>query len=123
MVVLCDTTAREGVKMREATELKKLALDIYKGQVFGTWQIRNPKDVGMVFMCAALMDKKMANKLEVENIVHFCEYLHKAGPRSINGMPTFFSMQIISKSEWDLLVPMIKELQKLEEVFVAGDQQ
>jgi len=108
--------------MRTEEQLRILAIDIYKGQIFGTWQIERREDVRMVFMAAAFMDKKMAKKLKAENIVHFCEYLDKAGPRSINGMPSFFSMQTISKSEWDFIVPIIKELQKTESELIGAKE-
>lgn len=107
--------------MRDKAELKKLALDIYKKQIFGTWQIKDPDMVGSVFMVVAFMDSKMAKQLETENIVHFCEYLNKAGPMSVNGMPTFFSMQTISKSEWDIIVPIIEELQKTESELIEAE--
>ena len=100
--------------MRRKNELRKLAIDIYKGQIFGTWQIKNPNNVGAIFMCVLFMDKKMVKKLETQNIVHFCEYLSKAGPMAVNGMPTFCSMQTISRTEWDIIVPIIEKLQKAE---------
>lgn len=105
--------------MRPEEELKKLAIDIYKGHIFGSWNLKSGNDLRTVFMCFAFMDGKTLKKLGKKNIVHFCEYIDKAGPHSINGLPSFFSMQTISKSEWDFIVPIIEKLQKAESELVG----
>lgn len=99
-------------------ELKQLALDIHEGKVFGTWNIpenESPDTAGVVFMPAIL-------GAEIpEDVVHLYEYIEKAGPRSVNGMPIFMSMHILKRYDHEKLVPMINELKKQREEFLKGD--
>jgi len=50
-------------------------------------------------------EKEMIDK----KVVHFYEYIDKAGPRSVNGMPCFFSMKNIIQKDWKKIVKYIKE--------------
>ena len=63
----------------------------------------------VVFLPLAFMDEKQRQKLVDENVIHFYEYVDQAGPRSINGMPSFFSARNINQEEWEKVVKYIKE--------------
>lgn len=45
------------------------------------------------------------------------EYYNKAGPRAINGYPTFFSNHILSRADWERCLPVIRrELQRRDDM-------
>jgi hypothetical protein len=52
-----------------------------------------------VFMPLAFMDKKALKSMQREKVDFIYEYLDKAGPRAINGMPMFFSCHILTQPE------------------------
>lgn len=100
-------------------QIRKLAIDIAAGQVFGSWQVGNVRDLGMVFMVLALGGEELHESLKVNRTVHVYEYLCEAGPRSVNGMPIFMSMRRVSESEWAKLVPLMQRLEKRQQAFVG----
>jgi hypothetical protein len=77
-------------------EIKKLAEDIYKGLVFTDRQLNNREDLQMVFLPLALMEKEHIEELRGINPGMIYEYLDRAGPMAINGMPIFTSFKIAS---------------------------
>ena len=93
-------------------ELKQLAIDISEGKVFGTFHMRPDdmeRNMAVVFMPLVFMNEKQRKKLEDEKVAHFYEYIDQAGPRSVNGMPCFFSMRNIDQENWEKVVKYIKE--------------
>jgi hypothetical protein len=108
-------------KLKATKEQKKLALDIAEGQVFGSWSIdkHDEKLMGNIFMPLIFMSKEQLESMTKNKVIHIYEYVHKAGPRSINGYPIFSSMRYMSKDEWAIISPLIlnysKRRIKLEE--------
>ena len=47
-----------------------------------------------------------------------CEYLSAAGPRAINGMPSFFSCRLLSEEDVKKMRPMIDELVEQRKAFL-----
>ncbi|HSZ58476.1 MAG TPA: hypothetical protein VK797_22610 [Tepidisphaeraceae bacterium] len=84
--------------MKTDDELKALARDIYQGRVFTSSHIADPRDVGLVFMVLSLGAKIPPDTAFVY------EYLDKAGERSINGYPTFFSCKLLNQAETEKLI-------------------
>jgi len=80
-------------------ELEKLAQDIVGGRVFGSWDIDDLGMVRMVFLPLAFVDKDFSDRMKAANIVHIYEYVDKAGPRSVNGMPIFMSMNLLDETD------------------------
>lgn len=111
--------AKKSAKIRSESELRKLALDIRNGLVFTSWMCR-PEEITSVFMLALFMDKKTIRKLKADKVVHFFEYTSQAAPRSVNGLPCFFSCQTLKQPEMDLLVPMMKELEESDKQFLGA---
>ena len=105
--------------MRTEHELKQLAVDIVEGKVFGTWNLNNPDMVGSVFMGMNFMTQKQADDLQAKEVAHFYEYLDKAGPMSVNGMPTFFSMNYLNKQEAGKLQTLIEDLKRQKAEFLG----
>lgn len=105
--------------MKTEQELKQLAIDIVEGKIFGTWNLRNQNEVSMVFMATMFLDSDQSKKLIEDDVIHLYEYMDKAGPRSINGMPMFFSANYLTGAEFDILLPLIEQYKESKEAFLA----
>lgn len=106
-------------------DLKQLAIDIVENKVFGTWQMSEAdarNHLRVVFMALLGVDDDDRKKYKEENIVHFYEYYDKAGPRSVNGMPCFFSMCLISKDDWEKVIKYSKEYEVRVKSFLDKDE-
>lgn len=80
-------------------EIKKLADDMYRGMIFTDRHVQNPDDVSRVFMPLVLLNKEQIEELNVESPGMFYEYMDKAGPMSINGMPMFCSFRFLNQED------------------------
>jgi len=89
--------------MRTDEELKQLAKDMLADKIFTNAHIREGDDklLGSIFMPIMLMDQEQRDKLEAENVNLLFEYYTEAGPRSINGYPSFMTMKYMTKDEWE----------------------
>lgn len=106
--------------MKTREELKQLALDIIENKVYIDRYIENPRNLPMVFMVLGLMDKKQLEEFQNMKPVMVYEYLDKAGPRSINGMPNFFSFQFLTEEEGEIFFPLIKSLVDQRQQFLES---
>lgn len=80
-------------------EIKKLANDMYKGLIFSDRHIQNPDDMSRVFMPLVLLEKEQTEELKVNDPGMIYEYIDKAGPMAINGMPMFCSFRFLSQED------------------------
>ena len=84
-------------------ELKGIAKDLWAGKIFSDRHINSLKDdpnvLGMVFMPMVFMSNETRKKLSNLKVSFIYEYLSKASPRSINGMPVFFSCRTLTELE------------------------
>jgi hypothetical protein len=85
--------------MRTDEELKQIAADLHAGKIFTDRHLRDLSELQMVFMVLAFMDEAAIKDMEARKVNMIFEYLDKAGPRSVNGMPTFFSCQTATEEE------------------------
>jgi hypothetical protein len=110
--------------MMDEKELKQLAIDISENKVFGTFHMNKCEiaNLSAVFMPVIFMTDEQRKESSDNNIVHFYEYYDKAGPRSVNGMPCFFSMCQINKNDWDKVVKYIKEYEVRVKSFLDKDE-
>ena len=101
-------------------ELKKLAVDIVEGKVFGTWNIPSYDQhlVPLIFVPLSFMDAKQLKKLKRRKVVHVYEYLDKAAPKTVNGYPIFFSFRLLKKRDWKRLVRYVKRFEKMKKEFL-----
>lgn len=105
-------------------ELKQLAIDVSENKVFGTW-LMSEADMNhlyVVFMAFLGTDENYIKKLKENNIIHFYEYYDKAGPRSVNGMPCFFSHHLIDKDDWKKVVKYIRQYEARVKTFLDKDE-
>lgn len=77
-------------------EIKQLAEDMYKGIVFTDRHIQIKEELLSVFAVLVLMDQEQLDKLKRNPPGMIYEYLDKAGPMAVNGMPIFFSFKMAS---------------------------
>jgi len=95
-------------------EVKRIAVDLFHGRIFTDRQIANPSDAQMVFMPLALMKPRQLKKLRSDPPGMIFEYLDKAGPRSINGMPMFPSCQMLSLEDAKTVLELYNKLKDAE---------
>lgn len=84
------------------SEVSKLAKDIAMDKVFCSFFITEDQQnnlLGMVFMPLLLGGLSHFTKEQIDDIGFVYEYYDKAGPRSINGKPIFFSCGFVSKAD------------------------
>lgn len=86
---------------RTPEELKTIAADLAAGRIFADRHL-GEEDWHLfpsVFMPFAFMDQAQRQAFVEAKPGMVFEYLDKAGPRSINGYPAFFSMQVLSEEQ------------------------
>lgn len=107
---------------RTPEELKQIAVDLFHGKIFTDRHCRRPEDIMMVFMVFALMASKDMKKFQDDPPGMIFEYLDKAGPRSINGMPGFFSCQMLSQDDTKTVLDLYKKLEEAQKEALATAQ-
>jgi hypothetical protein len=85
-----------GNKSMTDQEIKTLAEDMYKGLIFTNMHIERQEDISMVFVPLVLAGKGLVEELAKNPPGMIYEYMDKAGPMAVNGMPIFFSFKIAS---------------------------
>lgn len=81
-------------------QVHKLAHDLVTNQVFMSDRCRRVEDIPMVFMSFALAGPEIIKEYKKRQVIHLYEYFSKAGPRSINGYPCFFSNYSINSTDY-----------------------
>ena len=100
---------------RTDAKVKELATDLYSDRIFGSWMLPEGRemDLIMVFMVLIFMDDIQKKRMKRDNTFFFYEYYDKAGPRSINGMPTFMSCHILSGDDVKRIITKRNEIAAL----------
>lgn len=91
--------------MRTEEELNQLAIDVITNKTYLT---NIPEMVMTSFMVLKLMSREQMEEFVKNKPVAFFEDYDKAGPRSINDLPVFFSMNWLSEDEWNMFVPIMQ---------------
>ena len=99
-------------------DLRQLALDLVDGRVFTDRQAE--RELSMVFMPLALGALVEWTKEEIMEIGLIYEYLSEAGPRSVNGLPNFFSMKMVNRHDLEPLQKYVNELVDSRKKFMNG---
>jgi hypothetical protein len=106
---------------RPDAELRQLALDINAGMAFTDRHCKDASALGMVFMPLALGAFAGLADGEIEKIGLIYEYYDKAGPRSVNGYPSFFSMQMLNRDDTEKVLEYGRNLSARDKEFVEGN--
>jgi hypothetical protein len=93
-------------------EIKEFAKGILDGRLFTSYHIsqREMADhrlFGMIFMPVGLGGLRHYNPEKIGAIV---EWIDKAGPRSVNGYPIFFSCRVVHTDDWKRIVEIYERL-------------
>lgn len=83
-------------------ELKQLAIDIKESKVFTDRHIDPKEDPGIlasIFLPIALGAFAGIAQEQFQEIGLIYGYIQQAGPRSVNGYPVFFNMQMLSNAD------------------------
>ena len=110
-----DEKKRNKTKKRKNmpnNDLKQLAMDIANGKVFTSNQIKNESLLASVFMPLALMNDEQIHALHKAPPHMLYEYMDKAVPMSVNGMPIFGSVRFLNKTEYDKMIKFYKDYEK-----------
>lgn len=106
------------MKRRTNKDLKQIAIDMVDGKIFTDQQIRSENNIPMVFMPIMMGCFSKTPKRKLMNIGLVFEYLSEyTCPRSINGMPIFFSLKTLTKWEVSVVDKYIKEYRQVKEQF------
>lgn len=96
--------------------LRKLALEIVEGKVFGSWMLHDlSRELQTTFMVLLFCDRMP------DNIGEVYEYYSEAGPMACNGKPTFFSCRMLAQEDTAPLNVYIKQIQEQRKAFMADD--
>lgn len=84
-------------------QIKKLVVDVHGGSVFCDWMIpeeERERAMMYVFVVLVMMDKEQRDQFLSQEPAMIYEYLEEAGPRTVNGLPTFFSLSYLNKADY-----------------------
>lgn len=98
---------------RSDAELEQLAFDALSGKIFTSFDCDRVEDLRLVFLPLGLMSREQLAAFKEDEPYMFFEYLKNAGPRSINGMPCFFSLQWLNKNEFERFSVRFEEISAL----------
>ena len=93
-------------------EISKLAEDIYKGDVFTDKHVRNLDEVMMVFMPLIFVSGDQLEMIKNDPPGMIYEYMENAGHRAINGMPMFWSLNMVSKGDTKKIFERVRKIEE-----------
>lgn len=99
----------------EDEQLKKLAFDIFCGHVFTDRHVKHPSDMPLVFVPLMLLTGELAKKLADDPPGLIYQYYDEAGPRSVNGMPIFFSFRYLSKEKTARMFQFYEQFKQMKD--------
>lgn len=112
-----DTWPQEPERISDA-DIKEFVLGLADGRLFTSAHVGNPRDVMLVFMVLALMPNRFPEDY-ARKVGVLWEWLEKAGPRSVNGMPCFFSARIMHVDDWKRALDAYERFKKEREAFTV----
>lgn len=109
-----DTSKKQGTLSEE--KVLEVARGMLTNIIFSSDSIRPDQRkqlMHLVFMPTAFLSKEDIDKMREEDITMFYEFMDKAGPRAINGLPMFTSMHMVSRADHARINAKYDELEKL----------
>lgn len=104
--------------MTEA-EINQLAQDIHAGKVFTDRHVREARDLMLVFMPLAFLQGEDLEKMNDVGMVY--QYMNEAGPRGINGMPSFTSFRTVNKADLLLVLEKVRKIRSAVDSALAPE--
>ena len=93
-------------------QLKNIARDCYRGDIFTSIQIQNPNDIATVFMPLMLMNPDQTQGMYQNKPHMYYAYMKDAFPRGVNGYPCFMSVAYLNKEETELFRKYYKQIEE-----------
>lgn len=97
--------------MRTDAELNQIARDLHARLIFSSQHVASADMIPQVFLAWSLMESADRRKLVDEGAAVLFEYLRKAGPLSVNGMPTFLSFEWVTADDWNKVVETLRRIE------------
>jgi hypothetical protein len=98
-------------------EVNDLAKQVYRNEVFTSWMHMRAHEhdtlVPMVFMPLMFIDEITRKHMVRDQLFCYYENWREAGPRGINGMPIFMSMQSCTPDDAKRVADKVKEIEQL----------
>lgn len=93
-------------------ELKAFVLGVCDDKIFTSMHVADLDThlLGSIFMPLMFLDEEQREPLR-HDLGIVWEHLAKANDRALNGYPTFFSMRVMHKDDWDRARAAIKKEQ------------
>lgn len=91
-------------RIKTDEELKQIAKDLYAGRIFSDRHVPIPRDIIIVFALRLFEDIGIREKMISKEIFFIYEYMDKASPRSLNGMPMFTSFHSLNEIDFHRMV-------------------
>lgn len=101
LVSVNETT--KGVPAKEPEFLTQLAKDIINRQVFTDWHLNDRDDIKNVFIPIALGCFNDEPEEFLADIGMLFARMNEATSRSINGLPSFFSVDLLNKQDAEIV--------------------
>ncbi len=99
--------------MKTDEEIKQIAKEAIENRIYIA-ETEEKLENSFKMILTMLDDKSRKNMLE-DQPAAFYEYYDKAGPRSVNGFPQFFSFRYLNLEEWKKFCGYHKEMTKVIE--------
>lgn len=93
--------------MKTTAELTQLTVDVITNKIFLT---NKPGIIELSFgvPLAFLSPEQSQSLIDMKAVAFYAPY-DDAGPHSINGYPSFFSMGVLTLEEWDEFIKILQE--------------
>ncbi|CAM3121267.1 hypothetical protein [Cupriavidus taiwanensis] len=114
---LPEPEVKHPVPPMEPEKLKELARAYLRGEIFTDRQCQQPNDLHLAFMPIVF---GALSAFDVGTLGLIYEFWSEAGPRSINGMPTFFSMRMLNREDATTLAGYVEKLAEAEKNALAA---
>ena len=105
------------------SELVQIAKDMHAGRIFTDRHCNSLREIQSVFAVLMLMNpadlKKLAKRVGKTGIMY--EYVDKAGPVHVNGLPMFFSMRHLTDTEGEYTLAKLKEIEAVMDAVGEGN--
>jgi hypothetical protein len=102
------------------SEIKQIAVDMAENKIFSNLHI-NKLDYShmiMVFMPLIFLDEEQRKNLAKQKYVFAYEYYSEAGPRGVNGMPTFTSVRFLNEEDYQTMWTEYTKYCKIKQDFL-----
>lgn len=109
----------EKLKRMSDDELREFVNGVCSGQILVSTQVRDESMIRRVFMPVVFGAFDGWTQEELKQIGVLWEWMGKAGPLAVNGLPTFLSCNIMRRDDWERAhAAIVRELKRREEIEV-----